>query len=242
MLPCAEASRGTAVGLSMSQAALCLGALLFSPIVRVHVFTPHIVLVNGTLTSLTYSSVSINVAGPTLFLSLLCLLFAMNTMKMIEAGEVGQQSYEKESMDQMGMWGIFFWFFFFLYHAIIFLIVMDPCDVYPLLLAVCVTTHFIHKTCQPQGQEVNMWGNNMSLLGYVVGLSIVGVCTPSSHTERFFVIGICFIIDFVLAAGHTMDHPATIDTVANARLVYASAASILLCVVYAGWYDNIREV
>jgi len=86
-----------------------------------------------------------------------------------------------------------------------------------------------------------MWGNNMSLLGYVLGLAIVSVSLPSSHVERYFVIALCFVIDFVLAAGHTMDHPATIDTVANARLVYSSASAILLCVVYAGWYDNIRE-
>jgi hypothetical protein len=102
-----EISRGTAYGLSLSQMALALGCALFFPAVHVQVFTPEVVVVNGTLApegGLAHSAVVQLGLGMPLLVSGACTLwFSAATMALHEQHAL-DGDYVCESLEGAGIW------------------------------------------------------------------------------------------------------------------------------------------
>ena len=102
-----EISRGTAYGLSLSQMALALGCVLFFPAVRVQVFTPQVLVANGTLVDpggLAPSGlVQIGLGIPLLLSAGSTLWFSAATLSLHEQGALNAD-YVRESLEGTGVW------------------------------------------------------------------------------------------------------------------------------------------
>lgn len=103
---CIEVSRGTAYGLSLSQMALGLGAVLFFPGLRVQVFAPQARLVNGTLpadSTVDALAVHVILGGPVLFLCAITLWYSFLTMNLHDKGSLSSD-YTQDGLAGAGFW------------------------------------------------------------------------------------------------------------------------------------------
>jgi len=102
-----DVSRGTAYGLSLSQAALALGCALFFPAVRVQVFAPEAVVVNGTLAgagALAASGVVEFAVGLPLLVSSACTMWFSAATLALQDQHALDGDYVRESLESAGIW------------------------------------------------------------------------------------------------------------------------------------------
>lgn len=107
MSGCIDVSRGTAYGLSLSQAALALGCALFFPAVRVQVFAPEAVIANGTLAAqggLAASGVAEFGMGLPLLVSSACTMWFSAATLALQDQNALEGDYVRESLESAGVW------------------------------------------------------------------------------------------------------------------------------------------
>jgi hypothetical protein len=226
-----EVTRGTAYGLGLSQFAITLGIVLFTPPLNVNVYVPRAHM-NETALVLTGQGVRVHMGMPVLGVSVLAAVFAMVTYKTYEQGLSGQD-FQPDVVEQMGMWDILFWVFCLAAHAVIFLIICDPVDVFGVLSCTLLMTHFLSKGCAPKGQNVNLTQENVNLLGYGVAVVLLGYQLTDTRGNGAMALMLVIAVDYFLGIGHTYDRQATIDTVNNCRLFYICAGALGTGLLYA---------
>jgi hypothetical protein len=227
-----EVSRGTAYGLGISQFAVTLGVVLFLPAVEVVVYVPRATsnTTNGGSLAVAGQGVRVHMAIPLLGVSLLAAVFATVTCKAREQGLSGQD-YQPDVVEQMGMWDLLFWLFALSLHGVVGLLVCDPVDLYGAIASTAFLGYFLFHACAPRGQNVNLTRENVTLLGYCLG--IVQLAYQATQANGATVVMLVVVLDYFLGVGHTYDRQATIDTVMNCRLFYICAGTLGVALLYA---------
>ena len=231
-----ETSRGTAYGLGLSQAAITLGVVLFSPPVEVDVFVPHAWLEGGnnnhTAVALDSTAARVHMGMPVAAASFLAAVFALVTYKAHEQSLSGQD-FQPDVVEQMGMWDALFWAYCVAGHGVIALIVCDPVDAYGALACTAFLGYFLLRACYPKGQNLNLTQENLNLLGYGLGVLLLANQMTSTRANGASVVCLLVVVDYFLGVGHCYDRQATIDTVSNCRLFYVCAGTLGTAALYA---------
>jgi hypothetical protein len=233
-----EVTRGTAYGLAMSQLLLTLGAVLFFPAPVVELLWPAPVL-NGTRLAaagplLDGRASGLYLALPLLVSSGLVVLYSTTTLGLSEQGALGAD-YTQDALDQAGMWDALFWAYALCSHLLLGAALLTPVDAYALALSVCLQLYFLRRGCAPRGRELSLTHENLSMLGYFLGVALAAYCVPESPVAgpRLTCLFVLLIMDYFAALGHTWDREATLDTITNCRLFYVCASSMGLAALYA---------
>lgn len=228
-----EASRGTAYGLGLSQCAITLGIVLFSPSVEVDVFVPHASL-DANLTSVRLGSAAarVHMGVPVCAASILAALFATVSYKADEHSLAGQD-FQPEVIEQMGMWDTLFWTYCLLAHGLVVLLVCDPVDAFGALSATAFMGYFLFRSCYPKGQSINLTQENLNILGYGLGVLQVVLQLTSTRRNGMYAVMLMVVLDYFMGIGHTYDRQATIGTVSNCRLFYICAGTVGTALLYA---------
>ena len=228
-----EASRGTAYGLGLSQCAITLGIVLFSPVVEVDVFAPHGSLdANHTALDLTYTAARVRTGIPVCVVSFLAAVFATVAYKADEQSLSGQD-FQPDVIEQMGMWDALFWAYCLLAHGLVVVLVCDPVDAYGAVSATAFMGYFLFRACYPKGQHVNLTQENLNILGYGVGVLQVVAQLTSTRGNGMSAVMLMVVLDYFMGIGHTYDRQATIGTVSNCRLFYVCAGTVGTALLYA---------
>ena len=228
-----EASRGTAYGLGLSQCAITLGIVLFSPVVQVDVFVPHGGLdANQTAVHITYTAARICMKIPVFVVSFLAAVFATVAYKADEHSLAGQD-FQPDVIEQMGMWDALFWVYCLLAHGLVVLLVCDPVDAYGAVSATAFMGYFLFRACYPKGQNVNLTQENLNILGYGLGVLQVVAQLTSTRGNGMSTVMLMVVLDYFMGIGHTYDRQATIGTVSNCRLFYICAGTVGTALLYA---------
>lgn len=228
-----EASRGTAYGLGLSQCAITLGVVLFSPAVEVDVFVPHgSVDANRTSVRLSSTGARVNMGMPVCAASLLAAVFATVAYKADEHSLSGQD-FQPDVIEQMGMWDALFWAYCLAAHGVAVLLVCDPVDAFGGVSATAFMVYFLFRACYPKGQNVNLTQENLNILGYGLGVLQVVVQLTSTRGNGMTAVMLLVVLDYFMGIGHTYDRQATIGTVSNCRLFYVCAGTVGTALLYA---------
>ena len=229
-----DGTRGTAYGLGLSQCAITLGFVLFSPAVEVDVYAPRASLSGGnhSLMVLTSTATRVHLGMPVVGASVLAAVFAMVTYKAHEESLSGQD-YQADVVEQMGMWDALFWLYALAAHGIVALIVCDPMDAFGLLSCTVFMVYFLFRACYPKSQTVNLTQENLNLLGYGVGVLQLAYQMTPTRGNGMSVLTLMVVLDYFMGVGHTYDRQATIDTVSNCRLFYICAGTVGTALLYA---------
>jgi hypothetical protein len=233
-----EVSRGTAYGLGLSQFAVTLAVVLFFPPVEVVVYVPRATNTTKGALAITGLGTSIFMAPPLLGASLLAAVFATVTCKAHEQGLSGQD-YQPDVVEQMGMWDLLFWLFALALHATLGLLICDPVDLYGAIASTTFLGYFLFHACAPRGQNVNLTRENVTLLGYCLG--IVQVAYQVTHANGATIVMLVVVLDYFLGVGHTYDRQTTIDTAMNCRLFYICAGTLGTALLYATIGDALHS-
>ncbi len=228
-----EVSRGAAYGLGLSQFAIALGIVLFSPPVEVDVYVPraHSNASKGEFV-VAVERAKVHMGMPVGGAAFLAAVFAMVTCKTQEQGLSGQD-FQQDVLDQMGMWDMLFWVFSAAVHGVVVLIVCSPVDAFGALSATAFTTYFLFRACAPKSQAVNLTQENLNLLGYGLGVLQIAYQVTDARANGVSVVALLVVLDYFLGIGHTYDRQATIDTVSHCRIFYICAGAIGCSVLYA---------
>lgn len=226
-----EVSRGAAYGLGLSQFAITMGIVLFSPAVEVDVYLAQ-ARRNATTGLITaqIQSERVHMGLPVAGTAFLAAVFAMVTCKSHEQGLAGQD-FQQDVLDQMGMWDALFWMFCGAMHGVALLFLCTPANAFGALLGTALTTYFLCRACAPKSQTVNLTQENLNLLGY--GLGVLLIAYQVTDANGWSVLGLLVVVDYFLGIGHCYDRQATIDTVSHCRIFYICAGAIGCAVLYA---------
>jgi hypothetical protein len=164
------------------------------------------------------------------FLSVSCLaaFFATFTMSMTEH-EPMHVDFSVEVMESVFFWDMLFWVYSFLGHLLVITVLMQPANVYLVVLSALLMQYFLYRCCYPKGQMLNITQENINLLGYAVGGALVFNNTPTSVSVFMFIV---VILDYFMGIGHTWDRQCAMDTIINCRLFYICSFSFFLCIFY----------
>ena len=229
-----EVSRGTAYGIGISQCAVTLGIVLFSPLVQVEVFVAHEAVNASALSHLTPPSITVTTIGmsmPVLLASVLACVFSTVTCNLSEQGLSGMD-FQQDTIEQAAMWDLLFWAFCLLLHLDIVLMITNPADLYGCVAATSFLVYFLHRSCAPRGQNVSLTQENLNLVGYCLGVLQVVSQIPEADSNAVTVVVILVVVDYFLGIGHTWDRQATIETVINCRLFYICCGMLVLDALY----------
>lgn len=228
-----EASRGTAYGLGLSQCAITLGIVLFSPAVEVDVFVPRASLgANHTTIVLASDAARVHMGMPVCAASALAALFATVAYKADEQS-LAAQDFQPDVIEQMGMWDALFWTYCMLAHGIVVMLVCDPVDAFGAIVVTVFMAYFLCRVCYPKGQSVNLTQENLNILGYGLGVLQVAVQLTSTRGNGMTALMLMVVLDYFLGVGHTYDRQATVGTVSNCRLFYICAGTVGTGLLYA---------
>lgn len=229
-----EVSRGAAYGLGLSQFAIAIGIVIFSPPVKVDVYMPRAYYLNATGGSFLYRTdkAKVHMGLPVTSTSFLAAIFSMVTCKVVEQGMTGQD-YQQDVLDQMGMWDTLFWIFCMAAHGIVIVMVCSPVDVFGLVSATAFMSFFVYRMCAPKSQTMNLTQENLNLLGYGLGVLQAAYQITDVRANGVTILMLITALDYCLGHGHTYDRQATIETVSNCRIFYICAGAIGCSVLYA---------
>lgn len=229
-----DVSRGTAYGLGISQCAVTLGIVLFSPLVQVELFVAHEAVnasAPGQLTPVSMTVTTIGMSMPVLLASALACVFSSVTCRMHEQGLSGMD-FQPDTIEQAAMWDLLFWAFCLVLHMDLVLMITNPADVYGCVAATSFMVYFLHRSCAPRGQNVSMTQENLNLVGYCLGVLQVVSQVPDAGSNAVTVVIVLVIADYFLGIGHTWDRQATIETIINCRVFYICVGMLIL----DAWY------
>ena len=229
-----EVTRGTAYGLAMSQMLIAVGVVLFFPPASVELYAAAPVM-NGTgLVGLELRAQRLFLGLPLLASSALAVFFSTTTMGLGEQGVLGLD-YRADVLEQAAMWDALFWAYAFLAHLLVAAALTTPADVYAVGLAVALSIYFLRRGCAPRAGELSITQENLSMLGYFLGVGLMAYCVPPGPASgaRLTCLFILLVYDYFMALGHTWDREATLDTITNCRLFYVCGASFCLAGLYA---------
>ena len=143
---------------------MCLAQILATivilacfPTVTVQVYVCHPQIRNGSAALDKPSPIegaTFHMALPVLVASLLGVVFATNTMGLVEQIE-SDRNYTQELLDETGLWDALFWAFCTLEHMILVAVVTTPGDAFATALAGLLVTYFLHRSCRPKSAEVH---------------------------------------------------------------------------------------
>lgn len=228
-----EASRGTAYGLGLSQCAITLGIVLFSPAVEVDVFIPRASLGgNHTAITLAHEAVRVHMGMPVCAASFLAAVFATVAYKADEQS-LAAQDFQPDVIEQMGMWDALFWAYCLMAHGIAVLLVCDPVDAFGAVSATAFMGYFLSRACYPKGQHVNLTQENLNILGYGLGVMQMAFQLTSTRGNGMSAVMLMVVLDYFMGIGHTYDRQATVGTVSNCRLFYICAGTVGTALLYA---------
>lgn len=232
-----DISRGMAYGIGLSQVAVTMGAVLFSPGVEIHVFLAraHVnesaALDNPVVVDSQFQGVKAHTALPILLASALAAMFSTVTYKTHESGITGQD-FQQEVLDQVPMWDLLFWTYLLLAHSIVVVTVADPVDVFGVIASTCFMTYFLHRACAPKSHVLNLTQENLNIVGYCLGVMMAAYQITETRGFGGYVLMMLVVLDYFLGVGHTYDKQPTIDTVGNCRLFYICAGTLGTAVLY----------
>lgn len=231
--PCIDVTRGTAYGLAMSQLLLTIACILYSNGIHVKVYTTKVppMEYNETFTpplTPTISYYDAPIQGMFLSVSCLAAFFATFTMSMTEQDPM-HIDFSVEVMESVFFWDMLFWVYSFFGHLLVIIVLMQPGDVYLIVLSTLLMQYFLYRCCYPKSQMLNITQENINLLGYAVGGFLVFNNTPTSVSVFMFIV---VILDYFMGIGHTWDKQCAMDTIINCRLFYICTYSFFLCVFY----------
>ena len=234
-------SKGTAFTLCVSQVALTGGVIMYFPPVRVQLYSNHPSVVNGTLSSgCARSTVNFSLSLPFLAISCLAVLFSTTTAGLTEGGVLQQDNhYSFELLSEISAWDTIFWIFCGAVHALVFIVVMSPADLYAVCLASLLVFYFLGRICAPRCSQINMTQENANLLGFCAGLIVAIYNVPDEHSGRGAAIFVTLLLDYMLCVGHTWDSMPPMDTISNCRLFWVCSACLCLAGLYAAWHDHL---
>jgi hypothetical protein len=242
-----QVSSNTIFALCLSQAAVMIGVITCYPPVHVEVYTPHPVIINGTIhspdgpkttTRITVTSLALAIQFS--LISCVGALFSTTTTGLIQRNILQHDAqYSHEVLYETGLWDLMFWTFCSGTHALLLLIVMSPSDIYAVALSALLIIYFLCRLCQPRISQLNMTQENLNLLGYWAGLLIAGYNLPDAHTGRLAALFIMCLLDYMLGVGHTWDVTPTMDTITNCRLFWVCSASFCMAGLYGAWHDHL---
>ena len=229
--------KGTVYGFCFSQCAVTLGIVLFFPPVHVEVYTVLETFANNTLVLPRGDAVTvttINMAIPVLIVSFLAASFASVTYNTHENGIAGLDFHD-DTVEQAGVWDLVFWGFCLLLHMDLVLMFTNPADLFGVIAATSFMVYFLYRACAPKSQVVNLTRENLNLVGYCLGLALVGVQIPKAHGQVSTLVMLMVVIDYFLGIGHTWDRQATLETVTNCRLFYVCCGCVFTMIMYCTW-------
>jgi len=229
--------KGTVYGFCFSQCAITLGVVLFFPPVHVEVYTVLETFVNNTLVLPHKDAVTVttvNMAIPVLVASCLAGCFASVTYHAHEQGLNGLD-FQDETVEAAGVWDLNFWAFCLLLHMDLILMFTNPADLFGAIAATSFMVYFLYRACAPKSQVVNLTRENLNLVGYCIGLALVGVQIPRAYGQVTTLVMLMVVLDYFLGIGHTWDRQATIETVTNCRLFYVCCGCVFLLIMYCTW-------
>lgn len=236
-----EVSRGAAYGLGLSQCAIVLGVVLFSPSVQVDVFVAH-VRFNGTIPNVVLISdtqtMKAHMGLPMLAASALAGIFATVTCHSYDTGISGQD-FQPEVLEQLGLWDMLFWAYCLITHCMVVLMVANPVDLYGCVSGTVFMVYFLCRACSPKGQHASLTQENLNILGYCLGVLQLVYQTSDSRSGVGSAVMLMVVLDYFLGVGHTYDRHTTIETVTNCRLFYICAGSLCLAIFYSMY--NVSE-
>lgn len=233
-----EITRGTAYGLGLSQCAVTLGVVLFTPPVHVDLFVarPHF---NSSAPSgfsidpaTQMQGIRVFMGMPMLLASVLAVIFSTVTCQNHELGISGQD-FQPEVLEQAGMWDLLFWAYCLLAHAIVVCIITDPAEVFGSISATTFMVYFLYRACAPRGQHINLTQENLNLLGYCLGILQLSYQVTEARPNGPTIVMLVLIMDYFLGIGHTYDRQATMDTITNCRLFYVCGGTVGMACFYA---------
>lgn len=234
-----EVTRGTAYGLGLSQCAVVLGVVLFTPSVQVDVFVAH-VRINGTAPHIELISdtqtMKAHLGFPLLAVSVLAGIFTTITCNHYESG-MAVQDFQPDVLEQLGMWDMLFWTHSLIAHCLVVLLVANPVDLYGSVSATVFMVYFLYRACSPKGQHANLTQENLNILGYCLGVLQLVYQTSDTRSDGGTAVMLMVVLDYFLGVGHTYDRQATIETVTNCRLFYICMTSLCLAFFYCV-YNN----
>ena len=237
-MTCIEGSKATVYGLYLSQVALTLGVLLFRPVPEGTMVSPSLTVHNKTITATNLVTTEIPLSLPAIAASVLALFFSLMTME--QEGNFSGTDYSAEQLDATGTWDHIFWGIFLVCHAIVIFIATSPVDVYALVVAVSFVYHFARRGTAPKTFQTNQTKESINMLGYAVGIMVSYVNIPGEGLPRVTILVVTALLDYMLAVGHTWDNQATLETVANCRLVYTCVFMFFNCAIYFVWDENLK--
>jgi hypothetical protein len=227
-----EVSRGGAYGLGLSQVAITVGVVLFSPAVEVDVFVPHARLNgNHSFVQLSSEATTVHLGMGVIGASVLAGMFAMVTYQAAEQ-TLANQDFQADVLEQMGMWEALFWMYCMVVHGIVVLIVCDPVNIFGAVSATSFMAYFIFRACSPKSATINLTQENLNILGYGLGVVQTVVQMTETRGNGVSVVMLMVVLDYFLGLGHTYDRQATIQTVSNCRLFYVCGCALGLALLY----------
>lgn len=229
-----------AYALSLCQAAVTFGVVLYFPSVWVQAFTCHPVVRNGTADLDAPAPVrggSIALAMPLMATSLVATGFATTSMHLGESTLLGMD-YSKDTLEQTGLWDVGFWAYCALSHTLVLLMVTSPGDAFAVGLSALLITYFLNRACAPKSAETRLTQENLNLLGYCAGVLAAFYCAQPG-SARLTALFLMVVVDYFMGVGHTWDRDATLHTVCNCRLFYVCATSLCLAGMYGSWHDRL---
>ena len=232
-----ELTRGTAYGLGLSQCAITLGVVLFSPPVHVDVFVAR-PLVNASAPGgfsidprSQMQGMRVFMGMPLLLASALAAVFSTVTYQAHEQGLSGQD-YQHDVLEQLGMWDLLFWAYCMLAHGLVVCLVADPVDVFGCVASTAFMVYFLYRACSPKSQCINLTQENLNILGYCLGILQLAYQITDTRPNGSTVVMVVLVMDYFLGIGHTYDRQATIDTVTNCRLFYICGGTVGTAALY----------
>ena len=246
--------KGVGYSYGLSQLAIMFGVVMYFPPASVQLFVRTPCVVNGTLGKGCGSTHShrLWLLTPSLLTAGLTAGFASSTYTLAEAGVIDEQhAYGSEALEGAGMWSAFFWLVALLVHLIVVMAACTPCDAFAALGAGCLMIHFLHRICKPTDAELHagpgggqavFWSPmaaNGNILGYCVGLGMALYCVPESYGNRYTLLFLLGLLDYLLGVGHVWEREPSMTTIANCRLFWTCSASLCVAALYGAWRDDL---
>lgn len=241
-------ARPLAYGLGLSQAFLMMGVVLLYPAARVQSFAFAPCVINGTLAS---GALCGSLRVLRVDVSVLCLLasaaataFVSSSLSLSERGQLQEEcSYCREAVDALGFWDTLFWLTVAATHAAVVLLATSPGDVCLCGGATYLMVGSLYSLCRPkdaEGAPSEAMRVTANLLGYVGGLAVAVAGVPDGYSQRYCLLLLLAVLDYLLGVGHAWDRAPLMETVTTCRVFFACAAGLYLAGAYAAWHEGLR--
>ena len=238
-------SKCTILLLCVSQVVVTVGVVCFFEPLQIEVYSvvppqppdPLSTMMDHHLPPPQFRETSLSICTAVLASSIISVIFSISTVRLLEK-EVLKET-DNNILLETELWDFIFWVYSAIVHAIIFLIVMSPADIYAVTLTFIQYSYFLMCMCKPR-QKNELLSTIIQISGNVLGLLAALLIAMHNFAEsddgHVAAMVVMVILDCILAVGHTSwDSKPSMDIITKYRLLWACSSSFFLAVLYTSW-------